>query len=128
MCQKTPDFFGSFWEVFCLPHHTPYEFAKWRTLLGYIFVLSFISIAFVVVKLKLFIVFCTTSEFWLEVVSSKTNTVWKILQNFAYFGSSGIQPKFTILINFEAQFTTGKPTILLGTINFCKNCILRNIR
>ena len=36
---------------------TPQDFAKWKTLLRYISIVSFISIAFVVVKLKIFKVF-----------------------------------------------------------------------
>ena len=90
---------------------TPQDFAKWETLLRYIFAVSFISIAPAVVKLKMFKVFffvyrfsihemtpfwvflgsyspkyCSILlEFWPEVVSNKTNTAWKILQNFAFW-------------------------------------------
>ena len=42
---------------------TPQDFAKWKTLLRYISVVSFISIAFVVVKLKIFKVFRIDSAF-----------------------------------------------------------------
>ena len=54
-------FFGSFWEFFCLRRHTlwdtPKDFANWKTLLWYIPVVSFISIAYVVVKFKILKVF-----------------------------------------------------------------------
>ena len=86
---------------------TPKYFAKRKTLLRYTFMLSFIRIAYVIVKFKIFFkkVFCIdwTSmklpllggflgsyspkycsillKFWSEIVSNKTNTVWKILQN-----------------------------------------------
>ena len=42
---------------------TPQDFAKWNTLLRYIFVVRFISVAFVVVKLKIFKVFRIDSAF-----------------------------------------------------------------
>ena len=81
----------------------PQGFAEWKALLRYFFVVSFISLAFVIVKLKFSKVFCITSEsmkglpfsggvgvgldqyshkycstllkFWPEVVSNKINTV-----------------------------------------------------
>ena len=40
----------------------PQDFAKWKALLRYMFVVSFISLAFVIVKLKFSKVFCITSE------------------------------------------------------------------
>ena len=45
------------------PWVTPQDFAKWKTLLRYISVISFISIAFVVVKSKIFKVFHNDSPF-----------------------------------------------------------------
>ena len=49
-------------------------------------------------------------------VSNKRNTVFEksfnIPQN---FGSNGMHPKFTVLVHFRAQFTAGKPKILLKT-------------
>ena len=42
---------------------TPQDFAKWKTLLSYISVVSFISIAFAVVKLEIFKVFRIDSAF-----------------------------------------------------------------
>ena len=44
------ELFGSFWDV-----------AKWKTLLRYISVVSFISIVFAVVKLRFLKVFCIDS-------------------------------------------------------------------
>ena len=41
---------------------SPQDFAKWKTLLRYIFVVTFISITYVVVKLKFFKIFCIISE------------------------------------------------------------------
>ena len=40
----------------------PQGFAEWKALLRYFFVVSFISLAFVIVKLKFSKVFCITSE------------------------------------------------------------------
>ena len=108
----------------------PQGFAEWKALLRYFFVVSFISLAFVIVKLKFSKVFCITSEsmkglpfsggvgvgldqyshkycstllkFWPEVVSNK------ISNKIAYFDSNGTHPKFTVLVNVGAQFT-GKP-------------------
>ena len=146
-------FFCSLWEVFCLPSNTPYESLARFCKMKYIFVVNFISIAFVVVKLKIFKFFYTTTsesmkgrllgggrgwgsgggwgpfspkyssillKFWPEVVSNKINTVWTIIQNFAYFGSNGTRLKFTVLFTFGAQFTAGKPKILLKTKIFAK--------
>ena len=52
-------FFGSFWEFsLCFSSYTlwvtPQHFGKWKTLLRYISVVSFISIGFVFGKLKIF--------------------------------------------------------------------------
>ena len=60
--------FCSFWKFFLfMPSYTLWvmaqDFAKWKTLLRYISVVSFISIAFVVVKLKVFKVFRIDSAF-----------------------------------------------------------------
>ena len=44
------------------------------------------------------------------------------------FDSSGTHTKFTVLVYFGAQFTAGKPRILLKTKSSGKNYILRNIK
>ena len=54
--------FDSFWEVFfmlieCNLWVMPLDFANWKTLLRYISVVSFVSIAFMIGKLKVFKVF-----------------------------------------------------------------------
>ena len=58
-------FFVSFCEVFFMPSYTLWitlqDFAKWKTLLRYIFLVSSVSIAYVVVKLKCFKVSCIDS-------------------------------------------------------------------
>ena len=86
------------------------NFAKWKTLLRYISVVSFISIAFVVVKLKTFKFFRIDSvsikwpllggvlgpyspkyclillKFWPEVIFHEGKySAWKILQNFEFW-------------------------------------------
>ena len=100
----------------------------------YVYVVSFISISFVVLKLK---VFCIDSasmkwplfrvflgaytpkhcsvllKFWQEVVSNKENTVFKKSFKNLNFSINGRHPKFTVLFHFVAQFTAGKPKILL---------------
>ena len=112
------------------------DFAKWKTL-RCIFVISFISIAFVVVKLKFFKLFGIDSAsmkpflgfFWpffpkilfsfaeiltrggLQLVFG--NTEFEKYFNILYFSSNGRHPKFTVLFHFGGQFTAGKPKILL---------------
>ena len=58
-------FFVSFWKVFFVYALwiTPQDFVKWKTLLIHIFVVSSISIAYVVGKLKIFKVSCIDSAF-----------------------------------------------------------------
>ena len=63
-------------------------------------------------------------KLWPELVSNKINAVWKIIQNFAYFGSNGTHLKFTVLTNFAAQFTAGKPKVLPKTKIFAKSTYL----
>ena len=50
---------------------------------------------------------------WPEVVYNKTNRVFEKFFKILNFGSNEIQPKFTVLDNFGAQFTTRKLKILL---------------
>ena len=60
---KETDSFALFERFFCLPSNTPYESLARFCKMKYIFVVNFISIAFVVKKFKIF-KFCytTTSE------------------------------------------------------------------
>ena len=55
-------FFCSLWEIFCLPPNTPFELLGRFCKIKYIFVVNFISITVVVVKFKIFRVFCTTNS------------------------------------------------------------------
>ena len=88
---------------------TSQDLAIWKNLLRNVFVVSFFSIAYVVVKLKTFRCFRIDSasmkwslfgfflgsyspkycfnflQFCPEVVSNKIQSVWKILQNFAFW-------------------------------------------
>ena len=90
---------------------------------------SFISIAYVVVKIKSFSYwfsilggfflaltplkfFLILLKLWPVVVSNKANSVCKVLQ-VLHFGSNGTLLKFTVLVDFGAQFTAGKPKPLL---------------
>ena len=111
---------------------TPQDFSKWKTLLRYISVVSFINIAYAVVELKSFKVFRINSatrfgfwglmkpfwgfldsyspnycsillKFWPEVASNKTNTVFEKSFKILDFGSNKTHAKFTVLIHFEAH-------------------------
>ena len=119
---------------------TSQDFAKRKTLLRYIFAVNFIGIAYVVVKFKFFKVFVLlqnpwkgsffggvgwggalgpySTEYcsillnlWPELVSNKTKAVWKIIQNFAYFGSIGTHPQF---------WPTLRPNLLLENQKYCQ--------
>ena len=117
----------------------PQDFAKWKTSLRYTFVLSFINIAYAVVRLKMLEVFpfrfsiqematcwgfldsfspkyCSTLlKFSPEIVFNKVNIVLEKSLLILHFGSNETHPKFTDLVHFGAQFTPGKPKILLKT-------------
>ena len=77
---------------------TSQNFAKWKTLLRYISVVNFISIAFVVVKLKIFKVFRIDSAF----MKWSLLGGWKILQNFEFRlkWNSNWAPKCNKTVNF----------------------------
>ena len=154
------DFWLILWVLilFMLPYILrviPQDFAKWKTLLRYISMVSFISIAFVVEKLRIFKVFHIDSafmkwfllgffltltpanicwnisillKFWPEVFSNKKNTVIEKSFKILNFDSHGTHPWFTVLVHLGAQFTTRKPNILLKTKISCINYILRNIK
>ena len=113
---------------------THQDFAKWKPLLRWISVVRFISIAYVVVKLKFFQLFAwirypwygslwaftppqnivwSCWKLWPSVVSDKKNSVFEKSFKILNFGSNGMQQKFTVLVHFGAQFTAGKPKILL---------------
>lgn len=100
---------------------------------------SFISIeAYVVMKLKIFKFFRSDSAcmkknpfgcFWAvslpNIVQSSYNfrqnlspirqTLLKMSFKIFRFGSNGSHPKFTVWVQFRAQFTAGKPKVLLKT-------------
>ena len=58
--------------------------------------------------------FCWNFDQRWSPISVWKDSVWKILQNFE-FNSNGRHRKFTVLFHFGAQFTAGKPKILLKT-------------
>ena len=147
-------FLGFFCEFFCLIPVTHYElcpmsyamqdFAKWLTWLRYISVVTFIRVAFVVVKLKtkvfhtnspftkwpLFGVFLDSCSpkycsillnFWPKVFSNKTNTLFvkffKILN-----------PSSNSFGSFGGPIYFWKTKNIAKNQHFCKYCILRNIK
>ena len=59
-------------------------------------------------------------KFWPEIVSIKTNTVFGKSFKIFNFDSNETHPKFTVLVHFGVQFTTGQPKILLKTKIFAK--------
>ena len=61
---------------------------------------------------------------WAEVVPIKTNTVFGKSFKILSFGSNRTHPKFTVLVHFGVQFTTGKPKILLNIKIFAKTVSL----
>ena len=61
---------------------------------------------------------------WPEVVPIKTNTVFGKSFKSLSFGSNRTRPKFTVLVHFGVQFTTGKPKILLNIKIFAKTVSL----
>ena len=67
-------------------------------------------------------------EFWLEVVSNKTNTVFEKSIEILHFGSNATHLNFTVLVYFWAQFTTGETKNITKNQNFCKTYILRNTK
>ena len=126
-------YFVSFF-VYALLHfmsYMPQDFTKWKWHVSSVSVASFISIAFVVVKLKISKVFCidsTSNEmalFWALAppnivqscwnfdqrlsVSNKTNRVFEKSFKILNFSLNGRHPKFTVLFHFGAQCTAGKP-------------------
>ena len=125
--------------------YTPKDFAKWKTLLRYLSVVTFIRIAYVVVKLK---VFCIESGWnspsfgdflgpyshkwdlilltlWPEEVSNEKNRVWKILQNFESWLKWNT-PIVYIFGLFWGPIYCWKAKNIAKTQNFCKNCTLMN--
>ena len=134
------DFLAHFERVFVYapwhPMSYAQDFAKWKTVLRNIFVVSFISIAYVVVKLKIFKVFCIDSAsmkwplfgfFWVLTSSNIVRSCWNFDQSLSpirktvlqksfkilHFGSNGTRPRFMVLVHFGAQFTAGQPKILI---------------
>ena len=66
--------------------------------------------------------------FWPEIASNKTNSVFEKSFKILNFSLNRRYPNFTVYFHFGAQFTTGKPKILLKNQTFCKNYILRIIK
>ena len=148
-------FFCSFWVfLFTLSYSlwvTPQHFPKWKTLLRYISVVSFISIACVVVKLKilkafridsssmkwpLFRVFWVVTSpkycsilliFWPEVVFNKTNAVFGKPFKILNFGSNRTHLSLKLCLFWDSIYRR-KTKNISKVQNFCKNCIPRNIK
>ena len=64
-------------------------------------------------------------KFWPEIVSNKTNTVFKKSFKILNFSLYGRHPKFTVLFDFGVQFTAGIRKILLKTKITAKSASLR---
>ena len=125
-----------------MPSHTqrvtPQDFAKWKTLLRYITMVKlwYSFCCCEVNNFQSFLYFFSIHErapfwgffgpyspkycsillkFWQDLVSNKTNTVFVKYFKILNFSSNETHPKFTVLVHFGAQFTAGKPKILLKT-------------
>ena len=105
---------------------------------------SFINMAFLVVKLKIFSIFhiemkwplfggfgLLLSQILFNLTEILTRGSLPIRQTafeksfkFLNFGSNGAHPKFTVLVHFGTQFTTGKSKTLLKTKIFAKTSSL----
>ena len=64
-------------------------------------------------------------KFWPEIVSNKTNTVFKKSFKILNFSLYGRHPTFTVLFDFGVQFTAGIRKILLKTKITAKSASLR---
>ena len=135
-------FFGVFVYAFLHPMNYTTRFSQMKDLLGYIFMVSSTSIAYVVLKLNIFKVSCIDSAsikwplfgiFWLLIPqllfdldeieiwnffknlrqSNKTNTSFEKSFNILKFGSNVTHWKFTVLVHFATQSTAGKPKLCL---------------
>ena len=108
----------------------PQDFAKWEAFVRYIFVVSFISLAFAAVQLWFSIhEMVPFWRFWallpqimfdLAEILTKgkvptRQTLFEKSFEILNIGSNGIHPKFTVFVHFGAPFTAGKPKILLET-------------
>ena len=134
---------------YCTLWVMPQNFSKWKTLLRYIYVLSVINIAFVEIKNFQSLLYCFKIHemfpFWRflgpyfpkycsillkfspELVSNKINTVWKILQNFAFW-LKWDAPKVYSFGPFWSPIYCRKTKNIAKNQNFSKSYILRNIK
>ena len=131
---------------------TSQSFAKLIVLWRYIIVASFISVAFVVFKLKFLDVFVVMQHpwngpllggFWAFSLANMTQVCWNFDQRYVFhktkidseqsfkikcLSGNKTYPKLMILVHFGAQFTPTKPKILTKTIFFSRNFILMTIK
>ena len=131
---------------------TPQSSAKLSILWRYIIVVSFISVAFVVVKLKIFKCFRGNAAsmkwphlrgFWALSPANMTQVRWNFDQRYVFHKTKTVSeqsfkikhlsrnetyPKLMISVHFWAQFTPRKPKILPKTKNFSRNYILMTIK
>ena len=133
------DFFGSFWQFFCLRPRIPQDFVNWKTLLRYICrkFHQYSNCSCEIKNFQSFLYWFSIHEMapfwdfldpyspkyclillklWPEVVSNKINTVWKLLPNLEFW------------LKWNAvkvtQFAVGKPKILLKNKIFAKTASL----
>ena len=127
---------------------TPQSSAKLNVLWRYIIVVSFISVAFVVVKLYIFK--CSASinwpllrSFWALSLANVTRVCSNFNQRYVFHMTKTVSeqsfkirclsrnktyPKLIILVHFWTQFTPRKPKISPKTKIFSRNCILLTIK
>ena len=107
--QKTDNLahFESFFvDALLHPIHYAPRFCQLKDLIKIIFVISFSSIAFVVVKLKVSKDLASMKyssillKFWPELVSNKKNIAFKKSFKILHFGSNETRSKFIVLVHF----------------------------
>ena len=131
---------------------TPQSSAKLNVLWRYIIVVSFISVAFVVLKLKIFKCFRGDAAsmklpllggFWALSPANMTRVCWNFNHRYVFHKTNAVSeesfkikclsgneayPKLMVLVHFWAQFSTRKLKILPRTKFFSRNYILMTIK
>ena len=123
--------------------------AKLNFLWWYIIVVSFISVAFVVVKLNIFKWSASINwsllggGFWALSPTNMTQVCWNSDQRYVFHKTETVSeqsfkvkclsrnktyPKLMVLDHFWAQFFSSKPKILPKAKIFSRNCILMTIK
>ena len=130
----------------------PQSSANLNFLWRYIIVVSFISVAFVVIKLYMFKFFCGGAAlmkwpflrgFWALTPANMSQICWNFNQRYVLFKTNTVSKqsfkikclsgnnrcsKLMVLVHFWAQFIPRKPKILSRTKNISRNYVLRNIK